>query len=115
MFDLAFRLDVLYRPDEPKGDLMLKNKKFHYGGLDETGGGLFFECSKEPDEATVVRMEQAKPGQPLRLGQKLCHIKPDGDGEHVQIEEVTGAGPPMVSTDSYRAGWDRIFGSNFIN
>jgi hypothetical protein len=102
---------------------MLKGKKFHFEGSDANGGSVFSECmTGKPleDGATVVRVERAKPGAPVPLGQSICHVKPvEGDDEHVEIEEVEttsrGRGPAMVSSKEYRSGWDRVFGSNFVN
>ena len=116
VFDLMFKLNVMWFSSVlggVKADLMLKSKIFHFDGIDAKGAGVFVECSKSSD-VTVVRLEPAQPSQPLRFGQRLCHIRPV-DEQHVEIEEVTGGGPPMVSSQSYRAGWDRVFGLNGIN
>lgn len=102
---------------------MLKGKRFHYDGSDAAGGSVFSECMDDKpieEGATIVRVERAKPGTPVPLGKRMCHVKPiEGDDEHVQIEEVEttthGRGPAMVSSKEYRAGWDRVFGSNGVN
>lgn len=101
---------------------MLKGKRFHFEGESNHGGAVFSECMEDKssgDDGVVVRVERARPGEPVPLGQRLCHVLPVDD-RHVEIEEIEvssrpGHGPAMVTSDKYRQGWDRVFGANGVN
>jgi hypothetical protein len=106
-----------------RASMKFRNKRFHHEGQDETGRHVFVECTKGEDEGRepmVVKGEPAVSGEAARFGQELCHIRPDGDS-HVTIEEISGpsptpkGGPAMVTSDGYRVGWERVFGSRGVN
>lgn len=117
VLDLAFRVAFLFR-----GDFMLKGKRFHFEGQTNHGGAVFSECMEEKasgDDGVVVRVERARPGEPVPYGQQICHVLPV-DERHVEIEEIEasscqGHGPAMVTSDRYRQGRERVFGANGVN
>lgn len=93
---------------------LLKGKKFRYSGRDERGSHVLTECVRE-EEAIVVTVDDVRPGEPLRLGEELCQVEQGDDGQ-LEVDFLdTGAGggegPPMVSTNAYRNGWERAFKS----
>lgn len=97
----------------------LKGKKFHYEGEDANGSVFLSECTDD-DKRVVVRLDKAKSGVPIKMGSELCQVRPDDSGhfeiresvfsDRVAVEDAS-AGPSMVSTDEYRTGWERTFGS----
>ncbi len=44
---------------------------------------------------------------------QAVHLTPRG-GDLYEVTEVTHSGPAQVSSDAYRNGWDRIFGSKTV-
>lgn len=73
---------------------------------------------KRGDEVAPALMQRAKEGQPLHG--ELVRLKPreepllfDVDVVYDPSEDAQASqgrdGPPQVSTDAYRKGWDRLF------
>lgn len=63
------------------------------------------------DEAhgeTLVSMRRVRDGEPILPGEALA--RRGEDGVIRVIHGTVKAGPAQVATESYRGGWDRIFG-----
>jgi hypothetical protein len=110
--------DLGFKASFARGIKMLRGKRFHFDGY-EGKVSTFSECESDlpvsdRDERTVIKVQPAVPGQPLKYGERLCHLSAAGE-DHYQFEEVTRGKPAMVSSAGYRAGWDRVFGSNYVN
>lgn len=110
----------------------IKGRKFHYEGQDASGSVFLSECTDD-EKRVVVRLDKPKSGVPLKMGQEMCQVRPDGSG-HFEVNETlfsglggnsiavddftdgddssSGSGPAMVATDEYRDGWERTFGKN---
>lgn len=82
-------------------------KKRYHMGKTADGRYVFDECG----ESGGSRVVSAKQGDNLpNPDGPMYRVVPDGPG-HVCLEEVTDHdGPSRVATESYRDGWDRVFG-----
>ncbi|TAL43049.1 MAG: hypothetical protein EPN91_07170 [Salinibacterium sp.] len=99
----------------------VEGRRYHYLGRDADGSGVMQECRPpgDDDQLSVVRVQPVESGKPLKLGNKLARVWSD-DGEHFQLSPVASgplveeshSGPPMVASNAYRSGWDRIFGDD---
>lgn len=66
-------------------------------------------------EGAYTVVGRAVDGVPAPLGHKLVLFQAEGDGEHALIEDLTGGGPPRVTSNAYRSGWDATFGRKHVN
>lgn len=63
-----------------------------------------------PDHKTEMGIAKpVKNGEPLHGGAVLLEARPDEPGTF-DVHSVDAGGPPKVTSDDYREGWDRIFG-----
>jgi hypothetical protein len=93
----------------------------------DRGDGVHHCIRHMPDHS--VQQGWASPvrdGEPIHDAE-LVHITPDPAYGDYRVQSLHGgasqpqpqpdssaAGPPMVSNNKYRAGWDRIFGSKQV-
>jgi hypothetical protein len=54
-------------------------------------------------------------GKPLLHGREYVHLEPRADGGYDVESLYGGDGPAQVATESYRSGWDAIWGKKPVS
>lgn len=82
--------------------------------LRREGDGTVIAERYRPEGTNEVSIRQSKDGQPIPPGWAMARSKPrkelPGAYDIDVLYEVPRSGPPKVTTDAYRGGWDLIWG-----